>query len=188
MLEQAWQRQKEMAPKDYDLGKLMLLYSEVVLGLGAYIVFKNEQEFMAFLCTLLCAFNLLVITHGIQVKKELEKSIEKTVLKMAMDPKNTDLYHELAKYYALDNQYEKVISVYESLLEIDPKDLQIDDVIVVKMGEVLPVDGVVIDGNYKTRKCRTYIESVDRKNNSSLIGVVLQEGRKHQFGSIGGIP
>ena len=30
----------------------------------------------------------------------------------------------LAKYYALDNQYEKVISVYESLLTIDPKDLQ----------------------------------------------------------------
>lgn len=73
MLEQAWQRQKEMDTKDYDLGKLMLLYSEVVLGLGAYTGFKNEQEFMAFLCTLLCAFNLLVITHGIQVKKELEK-------------------------------------------------------------------------------------------------------------------
>ena len=46
-------------------------------------------------------------------KKELEKAIEKTVLKMALDPKN-----------ALDNQYEKVISVYESLLEIDPKDMQ----------------------------------------------------------------
>ena len=57
-------------------------------------------------------------------KKELEKAIEKTVLKMAMDPKNTEHYHELAKYYAMDNQYEKVISVYESLLELDPKDLQ----------------------------------------------------------------
>ena len=41
-------------------------------------------------------------------------------------------------------------------------------------------EGVVIDGNYKTRKCKTYIESVDRKNNSSLVGIVLQEGRKHQ--------
>ena len=57
-------------------------------------------------------------------KKELNKAIEKTVLKMALEPKNTDHYHELAKYYAMDNQYEKVISVYESLLEIDPKDLQ----------------------------------------------------------------
>ena len=57
-------------------------------------------------------------------KKEISKAIEKTVLKMAMEPKNTDNYHELAKYYALDNQYEKVISVYESLLEIDPNDIQ----------------------------------------------------------------
>ena len=38
-------------------------------------------------------------------KKELNKAIEKTVLKMALEPKNTDHYHELAKYYAMDNQY-----------------------------------------------------------------------------------
>ena len=56
--------------------------------------------------------------------KELNKAIEKTVLKMAIEPKNTEHYHELAKYYAMDNQYEKVISVYESLLEIDSKDVQ----------------------------------------------------------------
>ena len=54
-------------------------------------------------------------------KKELNKAIEKTVLKMALEPNNTDHYHELAKYYAMDNQYEKVISVYESLLEISFK-------------------------------------------------------------------
>ena len=35
-------------------------------------------------------------------KKELEKAIEKTVLKMAIEPKNTEHYHELAKYYAMD--------------------------------------------------------------------------------------
>ena len=57
-------------------------------------------------------------------KKELEQAIEKTVLKMALDPKNVENYHELAKYYAMDNQFEKVISVYESLLDIDPKDIQ----------------------------------------------------------------
>ena len=57
-------------------------------------------------------------------KKEIEKAIEKTVLKMALEPNNTEHYHELAKYYAMNNQYEQVISVYESLLEIDPKDMQ----------------------------------------------------------------
>ena len=57
-------------------------------------------------------------------KQELEKAIQKTVLKMALEPNNTEHYHELAKFYALDNQYEKVISVYESLLDIDPKDMQ----------------------------------------------------------------
>lgn len=45
-------------------------------------------------------------------KKEIEKNIQKTVLKMALEPNNTDNYHDLAKFYALDNQYEKVISVY----------------------------------------------------------------------------
>ena len=46
-------------------------------------------------------------------KKELNKEIEKTVLKMAMEPNNTDHYHELAKYYAMDNQYEKQSSQQE---------------------------------------------------------------------------
>ena len=40
-------------------------------------------------------------------KKELDKAIQKVVLRMALDPKNIENYHELAKYYALDNQYEK---------------------------------------------------------------------------------
>lgn len=41
-------------------------------------------------------------------------------------------------------------------------------------------EGVIIDNNYKTRKCRTYIKAIDGKNKSSLIGIVLQEGKKHQ--------
>ena len=57
-------------------------------------------------------------------KQELNKNIEKTVLKMALEPNNVALYHELAKYYAMDNQFEKVISVYESLLAIDKNDMQ----------------------------------------------------------------
>ena len=47
-------------------------------------------------------------------KKELNKAIEKTVLKMALEPNNTEHYHELAKYYAMDNQYEKVICIRKS--------------------------------------------------------------------------
>lgn len=42
------------------------------------------------------------------------------------------------------------------------------------------IEGVVIEGGYKTRRCRAYIESIDTKNKSSLIGIVLQEGKKHQ--------
>jgi tetratricopeptide (TPR) repeat protein len=57
-------------------------------------------------------------------KKDLDKAIEKTVLKMAIEPNNTENYHELAKYYAMASEYEKVISVYESLLQIDSKDMQ----------------------------------------------------------------
>lgn len=39
--------------------------------------------------------------------------------------------------------------------------------------------GVVIDG-YKTRRCRTYFSSMDRKNNSCLVGIILKEGKYHQ--------
>lgn len=41
------------------------------------------------------------------------------------------------------------------------------------------LNGVVID-DYKTRKCYGYIESVDAKNKSSLVGVVIKEGKYHQ--------
>ncbi|HHU55443.1 MAG TPA: rRNA pseudouridine synthase [Acholeplasmataceae bacterium] len=40
--------------------------------------------------------------------------------------------------------------------------------------------GVKID-NYVTRKCKTYLESIDRKNDSSLVGIILQEGKYHQI-------
>src|SRR5574344_37822 len=68
--------------------------------------------------------NMKILKDNQMDKKELNNAIEKTVLKMALEPNNTDNYHELAKYYAMDNQYEKVVSVYESLLNIDPKDMQ----------------------------------------------------------------
>ena len=54
----------------------------------------------------------------------IKKSIQKVVLAMARDPKNTELYHELAKYYAMQEDYDKVVSVYETLLSIDAQDEQ----------------------------------------------------------------
>jgi len=39
--------------------------------------------------------------------------------------------------------------------------------------------GIQID-DYKTRKCRTYLSSVDKANNSSLVGIILTEGKYHQ--------
>ena len=50
---------------------------------------------------------------------ELKQNIQKTVLAMARDPKNTEHYHELAKYYAMQEDYDKVISIYDTLLSID---------------------------------------------------------------------
>ena len=49
-------------------------------------------------------------------------------------------------------------------------------------------NGVKID-DYVTRKCRGYIASVDRKNNSSSVGLIIKEGKNHQvknmFESVG---
>ena len=35
-------------------------------------------------------------------------------------------------------------------------------------------------GGYITRKCKSYISSIDTKNNSSLVGIIIKEGKKHQ--------
>jgi 23S rRNA pseudouridine2605 synthase len=49
-------------------------------------------------------------------------------------------------------------------------------------------NGVKID-DYVTRRCRTYLSSVDRVNNSSSAGIILKEGKNHQvkkmFDSLG---
>lgn len=39
--------------------------------------------------------------------------------------------------------------------------------------------GLKID-DYTTRKCKAYVDSVDAKNNSSLVGVIIKEGKNHQ--------
>lgn len=43
---------------------------------------------------------------------------------MAQNPSDAENYHNLAKLYAMDNKFDKVISVYESLLNIHPDDSQ----------------------------------------------------------------
>ena len=48
-------------------------------------------------------------------EQETKQEIQKTVIALAKEPKNPDHYHELAKYYAMQEQYDKVISIYESL-------------------------------------------------------------------------
>ena len=35
-------------------------------------------------------------------------------------------------------------------------------------------------GGYTTRKCQVTLESIDKKNNSSLVSIILQEGKYHQ--------
>ncbi len=54
---------------------------------------------------------------------EIKKQIDETIMKMAMEPTNPDHYHALANLYALDNNFDKVASVYESLLSIKPDDV-----------------------------------------------------------------
>lgn len=39
--------------------------------------------------------------------------------------------------------------------------------------------GVKID-DYVTRRCKTYLSSIDRKNKSCLVGIILTEGKYHQ--------
>ena len=40
-------------------------------------------------------------------EQEIKQAIQKTVIALAKDPKNPDHYHELAKYYAMSEEYEK---------------------------------------------------------------------------------
>lgn len=48
--------------------------------------------------------------------------------------------------------------------------------------------GIEIDG-YKTQKCKAYMASIDKKNNSSSVGIIIREGKYHQvkqmFAAIG---
>ena len=43
------------------------------------------------------------------------------------------------------------------------------------------IDGVVIEGGYKTRKCKAFIKSIDKANKSTLLDITIQEGKNHQI-------
>jgi len=57
-------------------------------------------------------------------EQEIKQAIQKTVIALAKEPQNAEHYHELAKYYAMQEQYDKVISIYESLLAFNPNDME----------------------------------------------------------------
>ena len=59
-----------------------------------------------------------------QLQKDIQHDLNTTIMAMAQDPGNAQNYHTLAKLYAMDNKFDKVISVYESLLNIHPDDGQ----------------------------------------------------------------
>lgn len=40
--------------------------------------------------------------------------------------------------------------------------------------------GVTIEGGYTTKRCKTYKISFDHKNRSSLVGIIIKEGKYHQ--------
>ena len=40
-------------------------------------------------------------------------------------------------------------------------------------------DGVVIDG-YKTHRCHVKVKSIDKKKNTSIVEIIIHEGRNHQ--------
>ena len=57
-------------------------------------------------------------------KKDLDEQIKALTLKMVKEPKNIEYYHELSELYLKKQDYAKVMSVLESLLDIKPDDVQ----------------------------------------------------------------
>ena len=57
-------------------------------------------------------------------QQQLQQDLNATILAMAQNPSDAENYHNLAKLYAMNNSFDKVISVYDSLLSIHPDDSQ----------------------------------------------------------------
>ena len=56
--------------------------------------------------------------------KEINTQIQELVLAISKEPKNAALYHKLAELYAEESKFDQVTSVYESLLNMCPEDVQ----------------------------------------------------------------
>ena len=57
-------------------------------------------------------------------KQNLNTQINETMLAMAKEPKNVELYHKLSELYLELQDYDKVMSVLDSLLAIAPDDVR----------------------------------------------------------------
>ena len=98
---------------------------------------------------------------------------------------------ELFQSYAVDKSRKSIVALMDirpdyanikkdgDIVKVDPDDVKIDDIIVVKPGEKVPLDGIVIKGNsYVDTKALTG-ESVPRKieqNDEILSGFINQKG------------
>ena len=58
------------------------------------------------------------------IKNETDKKINEAIMAMAKDPKNAENYHTLAELYLQQQNYDKVMSVLESLLTVHPDYVQ----------------------------------------------------------------
>ena len=58
------------------------------------------------------------------MSKETEKQINDLIMAMAKDPQNIENYHKLSELYLQMEDYDRVMSVLESLLTIKPDDVQ----------------------------------------------------------------
>ena len=56
--------------------------------------------------------------------ENLDKQINDAIMEMAKDPQNAKHYHKLSELYLEQQNYDKVMSVLESLLQIHPDDVQ----------------------------------------------------------------
>ena len=62
--------------------------------------------------------------ENLENKQEINQQINDLIMEMAKDPKNADNYHKLSRLYLQLEDYDKVMSVLESLLTIYPTDVQ----------------------------------------------------------------
>ena len=56
------------------------------------------------------------------MEKDINKQIEQAILEMAKNPQDAEGYHRLSELYLAQQDYDKVMSVLESLLTVHPND------------------------------------------------------------------